>query len=201
MTETYYAGIGYTGDMGFQEGNDNWSAVDFDVRSENRYVLHPQGLRRCLRCREVKLIDDFAIKGKNGQKNSSCKMCENVRLSEIRSLIKQDPQRYCKSLVAQLRHRSAAQSVPFDLDGAQLYWQWTVQDGCCYYTGDKLYLSSRDGRGGRPHLAFPSVDRLNPEAGYVKENVVWCRWDVNRAKSNLTRDEFISLCSRIAERF
>jgi hypothetical protein len=50
-----------------------------------------------------------------------------------------------------------------------------------------------------PHRDFPSVDRKIPMHGYIKENVVLCRWEVNRMKNDLTTTEFMDICDKITK--
>jgi hypothetical protein len=185
--------------VSFPVGNSLHELIEFDLRSENRYVLHPQGLRRCWTCRVPKPLDEFASKGRRG-KNASCKTCENARLALVRAAARRDPERYCRGIVAQLRHRSKVEGCPFDLAGDDLYDAWQSQGGRCYYTGAPLDLTVRAKQGRRPHPDFPSVDRLEPVAGYVAGNIAWCRWAINRAKGDLSSADFVELCAIVAYR-
>lgn len=45
----------------------------------------------------------------------------------------------------------------------------------------------------------PSLDRIDPEGGYTKDNVQVVVWFYNCAKQRFTDDEVIDLCTRIAE--
>lgn len=40
----------------------------------------------------------------------------------------------------------------------------------------------------------PSLDRINPEKGYIKGNIWVISWKANRLKSNLTKDEILRFC-------
>lgn len=44
-----------------------------------------------------------------------------------------------------------------------------------------------------------SIDRINPQFGYLKENVQWVHKRVNRLKNNLSNDEMIFWCAKINE--
>lgn len=175
---------------------------DFALRSENRYVLHPLGLKRRRVCTIVKsLEDDYTVKGRKGQKNTACRVCESIRLGVLRAQQRLVPELYCRSLLAKLRHRARVQGVPFDLKPGNLYQQWLGQQGLCYYTAEPLNLAVHTASRLSPHIDSPSVDRLVPHDGYVRSNVVWCRWGVNRAKSDLTATQFIEMCRVVAGRF
>jgi hypothetical protein len=45
-----------------------------------------------------------------------------------------------------------------------------------------------------------TVDRLNPERGYVKDNMVLCLSIINRMKQNLTLEELLSWCNVLISR-
>lgn len=185
---------------GFKAGNQLHTKIDYKLRHENRFILHPQGLRRCRECRDIKPLDLFSIKGKNGQKNGACKQCERTRLADLRRRKKLDPEWYCRGLVASLRHRAKSENVAFNLPPGYLYALWIAQEGLCYYTGKRLDLEAQTESKTSPHLDFPSIDRLIPSEGYSIGNLVWCCWEVNRAKNSLTDDQFIKMCKIVAER-
>ena len=45
-----------------------------------------------------------------------------------------------------------------------------------------------------------SVDRIDATKGYVKENIVFCRWDFNSRKRNLTLDDVELILKKHFER-
>ena len=45
-----------------------------------------------------------------------------------------------------------------------------------------------------------SLDRIDSTVGYIEGNVHWVLWDINRMKWNIPHEEFIKLCSLVAER-
>jgi hypothetical protein len=65
------------------------------------------------------------------------------------------------------------------------------QNYLCYYSGISLDLTS-------PKNMAPSIDRLDNTKGYIPGNVVFCLWCINRAKSNMTEEEFLVICKSIA---
>lgn len=95
-------------------------------------------------------------------------------------------------------------NIPFDLTIDYLIELFENQNRKCYYTGKELTLHSNRGDGhqiikfGKYHYQA-SLDRLMPEKGYVKGNVVWCGWIVNTCKNLLTEQELYTLCETIIE--
>lgn len=182
----------------FTEGNTIGHKFDSERRSEYRYVLHPQGLRRCRKCGSVKSLNEFPSKGHN-RLNANCKTCENERLAGFRERQKREPILYCRVLLPSLRNRAKELSVPFSLTAEELFELWKQQQGKCFYTGLDMNLLAFNPDRTSPHTTFPSVDRLVPEDGYVVSNVVWCLWAVNRMKSNLTKVEFVEFCQLVCK--
>lgn len=77
------------------------------------------------------------------------------------------------------------------------------QNRKCYFSGlDIRFCSSVEkARRGREPLQTASLDRLDSNKPYNKDNCVWVHKNVNACKSTLTEDEFISLCQKVANNF
>lgn len=75
---------------------------------------------------------------------------------------------------------------------------WKVfqeQGGRCAHSGEPLHFSPtarRDTEG------TASLDRIDSSKGYVPGNVQWVHKTVNRIKHNLSDEEFVSWCRRVA---
>ena len=67
---------------------------------------------------------------------------------------------------------------------------WEEQEGYCYYTGRKMTISGYH-KGVREAV---TVDRKNPNRGYVKGNVVLCCSFINRMKQDFTVVELLAYC-------
>ena len=75
-----------------------------------------------------------------------------------------------------------------------MYELWKKQDGKCYYSGIDMQPPKK---GHQRTIYTASIDRIDNNKGYTKDNVVWCCWFSNNAKSNIDKNEFIRLCSLI----
>ena len=95
--------------------------------------------------------------------------------------------------------RSSKQSakllnVPFDL--TKEWIKEKLDRGCCEVTGIPFDLSNRNpgsrkkGAGNVQKYA-PSLDRLNPQGGYTKDNVRLVVWMYNVGKQNYTHNELV----------
>lgn len=73
---------------------------------------------------------------------------------------------------------------------AELLQIFEKQEGCCAYTGELLILGDN-----------ASLDHKIPRSrGGADEvdNLQWVTWTINDCKRNLTHDEFVALCRRVA---
>lgn len=82
--------------------------------------------------------------------------------------------------------RAKCKKVNFDLDYIFLIDLYNKQNGNCYYTNLPMKVISEKVRGVRRSAAFNiiSLDRIDSNLGYVKNNVVFCLNSINMMKSN-----------------
>jgi len=73
------------------------------------------------------------------------------------------------------------------------------QDFRCAMTGLKFDVDFRTEGAGGTHLA-PSPDQIEAGKGYVRNNVRWVLWAVNRAKGEMSEDLFIKICRGVVKR-
>jgi hypothetical protein len=79
-----------------------------------------------------------------------------------------------------------SREIPVEVDCAYLDKIWKEQQGKCAYTGRKLTI-----------LKDASVDRIDSNKGYIKDNVEWVHKDVNKAKMALSKNDFLTLIKDI----
>ena len=63
------------------------------------------------------------------------------------------------------------------------------QDGVCALSGKQFDLSSR--------MDQPSPDRIDSTRGYSKDNVFFTSFGVNRARLDLSLDDFVQMCKMV----
>ena len=178
--------------------------------------------KTCTKCLITKPVTDFSRKGK-GDKNfaavgvsswtefkSTCKSCDAEYAREFRrknpgykgsgknsKYLEED-----KFLISAIRHRLNVCKRNYkkrngkcesNLDTDYLYDLFKSQNGKCKYLGIDLKVEKK-------HLASLSLDKIDPNKGYAKGNVQWLCWAVNRAKGEMSEDEFLKMCRIITER-
>lgn len=163
--------------------------------------------KRCYSCNTFKDLGNFHTNGKlSGGVGKLCKECynkhparikyESQRRSRLKNSIKNGDYKY----YIERRMTRKASSVKSDghmwgLDNEFLVQLWEKQDGKCYYTGVSLLDELSNEVFAR--WGSPSLDRLDPSKGYVKNNMVWCIYGVNAFKHTLTYKEFMNKLSMI----
>ncbi len=173
-----------------------------ELRTLNRYYLHPQGKRACSGCHQVfdGIRENFHIKKYTDSGisyNVKCKSCFSAT-NMVRSLeYRKDAARFIKSRLASYSCRARADNIPFDLDAEYLIQLWNDQYGKCFYTEHPIDFTLITKSRAHPHLFQPSLDKKDPALGYVKGNVVWTAYVINRMKNDLDYDDFIAACSLI----
>lgn len=136
----------------------------------------------CTLCGVPKILDDFSETSRNvlGRMHA-CKDCnaERLKLRLCR------PESYFKHLASNLKHIAKSKRLAFNLDADFLQHLYEQQSGQCFYTDVDL----RTVRGqGHSKLSL-SVDKIVPELGYVRHNVVLVTKRANLIKNDQTLDE------------
>jgi hypothetical protein len=82
--------------------------------------------------------------------------------------------------------------IASDIDKEYLYQLFKSQNGLCALSGVKLRIEKQA-------IACLSLDKIHPDKGYLKGNVQWVAWAVNRAKGDMDEEVFINMCQQILE--
>ena len=89
------------------------------------------------------------------------------------------------------KKNATAKGLEFSLTTPYLSEVWDSNGGCCALCGGELgFIGSG--------WSAASVDRINPNIGYIEGNVQWTHWRCNDAKSNMNNEDFLTMCAAIA---
>ena len=69
-----------------------------------------------------------------------------------------------------------------------------IQKGLCYYTGKEMFSDTREKENNENSV---SLDRFDSSKGYIKGNIVLCRWVINRMKNDINFKDFLQIISEI----
>lgn len=88
------------------------------------------------------------------------------------------------------KKNARAKGLEFSLTTPYLTILWDDQKECCALCNAPLgYIGTG--------WSAASIDRIDPDCGYIDGNVQWTHWRCNDAKSNMKNDDFISMCAAI----
>lgn len=150
------------------------------------------GHKKCFKCKMFKTTDEFS-------KNRStldgyqkcCKECfsnyDSVKYNykKKNDTLKTDLIVYLRNRTSSLERKSKLKNLEFDLDKEFLYKLYIKQDGKCFFTG----LDIKHNIGCHQYDSI-SVERLDPNLGYIKTNVVLLSFSVNSFKGMMNENEF-----------
>lgn len=97
---------------------------------------------------------------------------------------KKDP---LKFLLVDARSHAKSRNRIFDLNLIDLQLQIKMQNNMCVYTGEEFTENN-----------LPSLDRIDSNKGYIKNNIQFVCIRVNKMKSDMTHDDFIGLCNKVS---
>ena len=151
--------------------------VLFKLKIEN-------GKAVCKSCGNFRFESEFVLRPTKAgmQQSPTCKFCEYERTNQRLS---GSIEAYMKHKVSTLKSLAKRAGLPFDLTAAYLVRLFEHQARKCFYTGQELKTE----RGKGHSKQSLSVDKIVPEAGYTRENVVLCTYKANVVKNCLSLEE------------
>ena len=123
---------------------------------------------------------------------------------KIRSLItinfnNGDRTAFWKYRIKQIKNNSAKKrKINVNLSPLDLENQWIKQSGKCFYTSEYLKAELPGKKIDKNNLV--TIDRINSEIGYEKNNIRFVSYVVNTMKSNHSHQKFIELCQKIVNK-
>ena len=88
--------------------------------------------------------------------------------------------------LTQYEHSANSRGLDFDISFKKM--RQLLEQETCYYTGRKFEETG---------IYAKSIDRIDPNHGYVDANIIACVVDINRKKANLTPEEIIMLSDKL----
>lgn len=170
-----------------------WMVIDPLVQDGVRYmvdVICECGTRQLIRSSNL-------IKGRT----MGCRSCSNKtnyptfrksRCNPDESLMGLSPT--WLSGIIHNKERGLYRTLDVEIDSHDLLNQLKFQNFKCAYTGENLNVL-----GLNKSKSNASVDRINGDRGYSKENIQWVSKNVNRMKNSFTEKEFLDTCFKIYE--
>jgi hypothetical protein len=166
-------------------------------------LLIEKGVQKCMNCKEDKTLDNFYSNGcfSDGVKKyrTRCKVCvlENLAINNnkiYKTKCEKRSSSYKNFITGILNHAAKRkQDLGFNIDIGFLINLYESQEGKCAISGEEMtYLA-----GGGRKCTNISIDRIDSNKGYVRDNVQFVCDVVNVMKQQLTKDELILWCNKI----
>lgn len=93
--------------------------------------------------------------------------------------------------------RAKEKGIEFDITKEFLMELYEKQKGKCFYSDIEMRLVVEERNKNNNDYYSLSIDRINSELGYTKDNTIPCCSVVNIMKNGLLSKEFLNICSKI----
>ena len=146
-----------------------------------------EGMAECSKCGKRQPRENFKTRQYSDRvvHQSFCRTCEN---EENTTRKYKDLTSYYRQKCSNARSKAKKAGLPFDLTIEYLLEMHFKQEGKCFLTGREL-CCERNQKNERRSSETCSLDKIVPELGYVKGNVLLVIDKVNRVKADCTLDE------------
>jgi hypothetical protein len=156
-----------------------------------RYISNPGSCVICKTHQREEWVQNNNKRYKSLQKkwNSNNQSHHNKWKKEYRKLHPDKKQTNpFKKYYKGVQDRANNKNLKFDLTPEFLEQLWNSQNGKCHWLHCDLMLV------GVPyHPLRATIDRLDPDKGYVQNNIVWASSFANRGRSNTSKEIFAEL--------
>jgi hypothetical protein len=167
-------------------GNDDISEITLNkflkgIRcngySCKRSITTPPSTKVCVHCDIEKSIDEFPKETRQNYMNThknTCRPCSNI----INDKYRNTQVGYFKKLLKAARRNSRIRGIErpeagiFDISYDNILDIWKTQDGKCYYSNVPMKTNSKTD-------FQASIERLDSNKGYIKDNIVLCALEFN----------------------
>ena len=153
--------------------------------TEEQRVAHREG-EKIRRARRKALMTPEQLDEYRAKHNAATKSAMDKRpdhYATVAAEYKRNGKGYYYSWANSLKQRAAERGVPYDIDAEYLM---SIQTTHCPALG--IAFERRNGRGSNSP-ASPTIDRIVPELGYVRGNVIMLSRRANNIKSDGNVDE------------
>lgn len=156
------------------------------------------------------LVESYSHSERQAYWNCKCLLCGKTKIANTQDL-NSGHSKSCGCLVFQKNYRGFGEisgqywskikanarkrKIEFDLNIEDAYEIYLKQDKRCALTGNELFLAIHYQKD--HELQNASLDRINSDLPYIKENVWWVEWRVNVMKNDLSIYELVRWCKEI----
>lgn len=161
--------------------------------------------RRCRSCGDTKSLDEYyytlcgrpdAPKGKRYHERV-CKVCKQKKKVER---MRSKPESFLAHRLSQLKYaRNKRGKEELKITAQDLIAIYRSQRGRCALSGIPMTHNGESGKAHKRNSLQISIDRIDPDGPYEKENIQLVCSVVNFMKGTIDNDDFIRFCSAISD--
>jgi len=175
-----------------------------NLSKEEKLLLNsPEYLHKCTKCNLFKPNTEYTInRTAPGRKFLSvCKECVKTvyinginKESKLKSALKGRKVNRITVVFNSAKGNAKKKGREFSICKQDIVELFEKQKGLCYYTGKPMYSNILELENSNDSI---SIDRKDSSIGYTKDNIVLCRWIINKIKNDLTLEELVSILEDI----
>lgn len=148
----------------------------------------------CTKCGKEKPRQNFYYHRQRKHYMSSCIECNSKQCRNYQNRVKSTAEGVLTLRTGQIYRTARIKNLPYDLSlGKHLRDLWRAQNGRCAYTGRPMTINGYQEKD--PNAL--TIDRITPAKGYVVGNIALACSLANRAKQDMTSQEFLSFCNEV----
>lgn len=152
-------------------------------------------MKTCNKCGVQKPLSQFyIIKDSDRNKSrlmASCKPCANTRTRNNYTIEKSTKKGHAYQIYNKRKRYAKRNNIPFDIDFEYIF---SLAENNCPILNMTLNWGEKTKY---PQDNSPSLDKIIPELGYIKNNVRWISYRANTIKSNGTLEEHMAIAKYI----
>lgn len=189
-----------------KDGHDIISDICKDCYNQSKYDSEwKDGKLRCHACNEFLDPESFSIDNSRSelrvrnQYRYICKKCEQQRAINHRNSLSDSDKliRLLRERLLHAKNRAKSKNMYFDLTKEFILDLWDKQKGKCALTGLDMTYDRYTGR----TYTNVSIDRIDTNKGYTKDNVQLVCMAANQSKSDLTDEQLYQVCKGIVDKY
>jgi len=149
-------------------------------------------MKTCFKCKETKSTDLFF---KHAQTcdglHSWCKSCCTIGNIKSREKVNSKIETRARVFLRNAKRAAVKRQNEFDLTIEDIVNCWNEQHQICAYSGIEMTLEAGK-------LNTVSIERIDSNIGYTKDNTILICQAINRMKSDFDYNDFYKLCASVA---
>ena len=167
------------------------STSKFSNSSKKAFYFPETQEKLCGYCGIIKKIENFyKHSGTADGHHTWCNICCNQGNKRFLEKSYSSFEKRIKRTFGSSKASAIKRKIYFDIKIEDVVSIWKKQKELCYYTGVKMTIQPVNNN-------TVSIERINSEVGYVKDNIVLVCHIVNIMKSDFDVDYFFSICEKV----